>query len=323
MANRKKVLFAVLALAIALCAGYYYLNSAAPKNAKGLPGGVPAAKSDIGYVDVNQAIRVHPKYQTLVQLKKEYNDTADAAQSRKGFRVESPVPSADLSALGESARQERNQKITAKHAELNERLKQRESELAAQLSAERQAEAQAIDDLYYPLIFNLQLKLDTLRVDQETAAKILEQINALKQEHSDKARDAQRKFAAAISERMRAEQEKASEELNQYAAAIDRELGAATRQKQEEIEARNRAAVEQKVNEMKRGMADQESARQELQNKQREIAALEEAIQKDIADKVEKLAIERKLTTVLSMLRVNVSAVDLTDLVVEEFKKQS
>lgn len=323
MANRKKVLFAVLALAIALCAGYYYLNSAAPKNAKDLPGGVPAAKSDIGYVDVNQAIRAHPKYQTLVQLKKEYNDTADAAQSRKGFRVESPVPSADLSALGESARQARNQKIAAKHAELNERLKQKESELAAQFSTERQAEAQAIDDLYYPQIFNLQLKLDTLRVDQETAANILEQIDALKQEHNDKAREAQRKFAVAISERMRAEQEKASEELNQYAAAIDQELGVAARQKQEEIETRNRAAMEQKVNEMKRGMADEESARQDLQNKQQEIAALEEAMQKDIADKVEKLAIERKLTTVLSALRVNVSAVDLTDLLIEEFKKQS
>lgn len=322
MANRKAITISILVLIILSCAGYYLMQALHEENVIEAPNATGATEAKLGTIDVNKVLRQHPEYQKLLQLKKEYNDLAAEAEGMKNFKANGPMPAAvDTAALGNSAQQLRNQKIKAKQAELNERLGKKDAQYRAEHAAELEAQIKAIDETYLPQIFNLQLKLDTLQIDQDAAAQIISRMNELKAEHSLEVREHQRKFFARIAELMKAEQDSATQELNAYVKAVDQEIGKAVQAKRSEIETRNHLAMREKANEIKLESDGQTAAVRKMMGKEREIAALEDKIRADISDKTAKVAAKQNLSAVLSAVKVNLSAMDITDFVIEEFKK--
>lgn len=321
MANRKKAIIGVVFVLLILAVGFYLTKPSPNHDAQRPPEATTVLETDIGIIDINRTMREHPDYEKLTRLRKERNALAADAEDIRDLKVDNSVPTSDLAALEGSARQQRNQKLVAKQAELNERLKQKDIALRAQFSGQHGTEIKEIDDMYLPQVFNLQLKLDTLRIDKDAAEQIVGQINALKREHSEKVRDNQEKFLKQIAGLMKVEQDKAMQELQAYVVSVDNEIGADLSKKQAEIEARNHLAMAQKTNEIKLGMSGGADLQQKLLDKEKAFIELEEAMQKGISGKVAKIAIEHKLTTVLASVKVNIKAMDITDLVIQEFKK--
>lgn len=319
MVKQKKVIFAVVAVVLC-CIAAFYLFRAQPSAEKGSPEATATEQSAFGVIDMRRAMQAHPQYQKLTQLKKERNTLALSAEQGTDVNLSMPEPALDMTTMADSMRQKRNQKAQQKLKELNENLEKRHNALATQHGAAFEAETTAIDASYVPQIFNLQLKLDTLQVSKETAVEIQRQIVALKSEHMQKLHASQQAFLQKLSVLMQPEKEKAGTEMDAYMADLDRALMEEQKQVAEQAQARNHLAMAQKTNELKVGMKSSADLRGTLNDKDEEIAVLEEKILQDISGKTAKIALQQKLSAVLASVQVNVSAVDVTDLVIQEFK---
>lgn len=321
MTNRKVIVISILVLAVVAFSGLYLSKTSQNDHAEGLPNTAADTANGLGVIDMNQAIKAHPRYQELTELKKARSLLAANAENTKNFQVNNSPSAADLSAIDTALQQKRNQQLGEKHRELSERLKKKEQELSAQFSAPHEAALKEIDAVYLPQIFNLQLKLDTLKVTPEVGQEMLSKVSALKAEHSQKIREVQQNFFVQIGGMMKEEQAKATQELDAYAAMLNQELSNEARKKQGEIEVRNHLAMTEKTNELKLGMQNSANMQQALIDKEQEASALQDLIIKDISAKVAKIALEKNLSTVLAKVQSNISALELTDLVIAEFKK--
>lgn len=320
MANRKKVLI-IIAAALLLLAVFYFAKGNMESQNNGLPKNTEATHDVFGVIALEKAVQAHPQYEKLEQLKKERRQIASSIENAPPTRLDMTMPELDMAAVDDSIRQKKMEKVRQKLDELNERLKQQELSLReAHAPAYGQA-AKEIDAQYLPKIFNLQLKLETLSISQEAGREIKRQVDGLKMEHEQKLSEARQEIFAKIAASMTEEQEKAKKELDAYAAAVEQELVADARKQLDETQARNHLAMAGKSSGISLGAQPPGKTKEDLENKEKEIAVLQEAILKDIAAKVAKIAKDNQLSVVLTSVQVNVTAMDITDLVIKEFNK--
>lgn len=319
MANRKKVAIAIAVAILGLLAVVYMMKGNMGSEKSGLPGSIAGEHDAFGILELEKVFKIHPQYQKLEQLKKERNAIALNLENEKSVRLDTALPTIDLAALDDSIRQKKNEKIGQKLNALNEQLQQQEQLLRQQHSGAYEQSAKEIDEQYLPKIFNLQLKLETLSISQEAGMQIKQQIDGLKAEHEQKIDQQRQMFFAQVGSLMKDEHAKAKKELDEYAAAVEKELVADARKQVDEQQARNHLAMAGKSNEIKLGMEEAGKTREDLANKEKEIAVLQESMVKDIANKVAKVAEANKLSVVLTAVQVNVSAMEITDLVIKEF----
>ena len=301
--------------------GFVVLFSAATLLAAGCGQTPPKAQGPdndkIAVVDVQKIIRSHPKQPAYQELRRQYDTLvarAETEQSRPGQTFSAGVPDSALQGINEALDQEFSNKMAAKQQELNVRLTAKAEQVQRDLSAQFDSYAKSVDETYQPQIFSLQLKLKTVQLSKEEVEKGQKQLEELQSERSAKLTAKEKELVAGLNAAMAPERAAAEQELSAYAAELHASLGQQGAAKSAELAGRltNPGQTPSYV----RSDLEQQAAL-----KKQEIAALENAIIKDIEDKTAKIAAERGFSIVLGAYSLNISAVDLTDAVLAESKK--
>jgi len=188
--------------------------------ARSIPETKPPATPQAGVIDMDKAIKAHPKYQEWQKLKQqaatlneqlavEANRTAGAAQSLPALNMPGTAPDG----LKQAIEQEYNAKMAAKQQELQARLAAKAQKIHGELSSELQAYAEQLDKKYQPRIFNLQLKLQTVRMDEKEAAAIKQEIDNVKAERADKLAAREKELAQNLDNALNPEKPLSSKNL--------------------------------------------------------------------------------------------------------------
>lgn len=311
--KRAKIVFLSALLTVTLLA--------AGCGAKSTPETKTAAAPQVGILNVDKAVQAHPKYADYQVLQKEYNTlTAQAAVEKQaaaqGQAQDNAMPDGALQGLNEALGQEFNSKVAAKQNEISVRLNQKADQVRRDLSGQFDAYTKEIDETYQSQIFSLQLKLKTVQLSKEEMEALQKQLEQLQGERSAKLAAKEKELSGQLEAAMAPEKAAAEKELSAYANEVNTTLQQQAAAKSAEIAARMQTAPLQSQAGQGRTETEQKAAL-----KSREIAVLQDSIIKDIQDKTAKIAAERSLEAVLSVYKVNVSAVNITDAVIAEIKK--
>jgi Skp family chaperone for outer membrane proteins len=285
-------------------------------------------KPQVGVIDINKAVKSHPKYNQLQSLEQEANTIAaqvQAQQTAAAQRNQAALPTSDMSQgdmseLNKAFQQQFNEKMSVKEKEVNTKLATKENTIHQTLSGEFKTYTDQVDKEYQPQIFNLQLKLKTVQLTKEEAASLQGELEKLQSQQADKLAAKQKELAAKMDEMLAPDKTAAQQELEAYSKQVNEEISKQAAAKQTEIAARNNQLLSAPSTTLQ-GQAADGSKEQQLVMKQQEIQALQDSIIENIRDKTSKVAIERGFEAVLTNVTVNVSAVDITDAVIAECNK--
>lgn len=283
-----------------------------------------AAPAGIGVIDLNKAVEVHPKYQQLLTLKKELNTIVAQAEVEQQQAAAKAKPQAggllapDGAALNTALEQEFKEKMAAKQTELQQTLAAKAADLHSKLGTELKEYSSEVDQEYQPQIFNLQLKLKTVQLNQEELTALQAEVQQLQQMRSEKLAVKEKELSERMNASLAPEQAAAEQQLAAYAKELQAELAQKAAAASAEIAARNQTSLDSLAPDP--GAVTGQLA-QQAGMKRQEIQVLEEFILQDVRDKAAKIAAERQLDSVIANVRVNVSAMDITEAVIAEFKK--
>jgi Skp family chaperone for outer membrane proteins len=271
----------------------------------------------IAVVHWEKVLQEHPQYARLQKLKDEYNLLLDKR------REQEIIGKTQMSSLAKLYQLKRNSKqnflsadffarMTEKQAAEQEKLKQLSEQLADQVDKELAGEEKKLEEHYKLRLFNLRLKLDTVRMVPEQRSKVEAE---LKVARADRDRD-----------RMLLVQHKiglVNQRMQPHADAMRQRLDAYARQLQAQM-----------MEEMKKGTDDPLLKKApgalkellgtidgELDKRQQGIETLETSIKKDTESIIIKLAKERGYSIIFHKYRTNVSADDVTGDVISGLKK--
>lgn len=303
---------------VTLLVGAVLLSGCARTTPETKPPGAPQA----GVIDMNKAVQYHPKYQDWQTLKQQAVTIEEqlAAAGNINTAASGQVLNmagnmdAGLKAAGE---QEFKIRMTAKQEELQAQLTEKANRMREELSAQFKAYAAELDKEYQPQIFNLQLKLQTVRMDEKEAEAVKQALDAVKAEQAAKLAAKEQELSASMEKTLAPEQAAMEQELAAYARQLNVDLA----NKMSAQAAALNAKLGQTSPETSSQTAAAGGLKQQLGMKQQEIKVLEEYIRNDVRDKAAKVAAERGLDTVLTGHIVNVNAVDVTEAVIAAFKK--
>ena len=282
----------------------------------------------IGIVDMNAAVKAHPKYKQLIlltqqadamaaQLEAEQLANAHQAQLDQSNLMVPNVSQNEIDELNRSAEQEDNMKLAAKERELNDKLTKKAKEIGQGLNEEMNGYSEELEKEYQPQIFNLQLKLKVVQLSKEEALAIQTQLDDIQDKRSAALNLKQEQLSKRMNELMAPESEKLGQELDAYRKQIDNERAQKITEKQ--MEFLNRA------NEQYKPVATTDSITskipEKLTMKQQEIQALQGFILENITAKTAKVAADGGFEIVLAHVAVNVNAVDITSQVITECNK--
>ena len=289
---------------------------AAGCGAKPAPEVKPVTPS-VGVMNIQKAMQAHPKFASYQELNRQYNTLAaqaQAQQTQSGYALQSTASETAIQGINESLNQEFNAKMADKQNIINTRLTQKAKDLNRELSAQFDQYKQEIDQTYNPQIFSLQLKLKTIQLTKEEMEALQKQLEQLQGERAAKLAAKEKEIEDRMQVAMAPEKATAEQELNAYATQLNASLQQQGAAKKAEIAGRLQSGQDQPT-----------GARSELEQqamlKGQEVKALQQAMIKEIEDKTAKIASERKLEAVFGVYSVNVTAVDITDAVIAEFKK--
>lgn len=281
-------------------------------------------KAQVGIIDMNKAVKAHPKYSQLMELGKQADTLAArieaqqlAARQSQSFQSNFNMPNSDMSELNKASEQEYNAKMSAKQNELNEKVGAKVDAIRRTLSNEMNAYNDQLDKEYQPQIFNLQLKLKTVQMTKEETASIQAELDKIQAQRSAAMTAKQAELTARMDGLIAPEKAALEQQLAAYAKNLNEEISKQVGTKQAELAARgneqNRAAAQtdQAISE----------ASQQLNSKRQDIEALQGFIIESIKDKTAKIAAEKGYEAVLTNITVNVSAADITDAVIAECNK--
>ena len=319
MAGRKVFVASILVLAVVLFAGY--LLKAPGSDSMSPKGPTVAAKTDIGIIDMQKALKAHPKYRDLVRLKKELNTMTAVNEQQQNLQIDNQIPMLNQGALDDAMQQKENQARIAQKSELTEGLKRKNKELTDQFEKEFDAEAAEINSYYQPIIFDLKLKIETANITEDARKQLSEKRMNLENERNEKIGQKQQEYMHKLDTVMGEERRKGEIKLAEQSKQIEEATNTEKGVKQEEINTRNQQTMSNQNELVKLNVNQAVKGKEAMIYKEQEIAVLEESMHNDIAGKVAKIAIEKNLATVLATVQVNVSAMDITDLVIAEFKK--
>lgn len=299
--------------------GYFlYTATSDSQNPKKLAS--EAAQSDIGLLDMKKVMKVHPKYQELVQLKKELNTILAEKQSMQEAVRKNRLPDVDSAAINQAVGPKSQQEFIAKRDQLNQQLKYKDEQLQKQLKAQLQEEIDEINANYLPSIFDVKLKLDTLKLSDEARNELQQKHQQLEVERKQKIALQEQKAAEKHQTIMQSEVQKSMQELNGIKAQGEEKQQGNVADKTAQIQERNTQEMAKQEQSDKFTIEKMTKGKAKIIELEKQIAALEEEIKADIAGKTAKFAIRNKLSLVLTGEMTNVNAVDITEQVIAEFK---
>ena len=271
----------------------------------------------IAVVHWEKVLQEHPQHARLQKLKDEYSLLLDKR------REQEIVGKTQMSSLAKLHQLKRNSKqnflsadffarMMEKQAAEQEKLKQLSGQFADQVDKELAEEEKKLDEHYKLRLFNLRLKLDTVRMIPEERSRVEAELKTLKA-----ARDRDRMLL------MEHKMGLVSQRMQPHIEAMQQRLDAYARQLQGQM-----------MEEMKKGTDDPLLKKapgalkellgtidEELDKRQQGIETLETSIKKDTESIVIKLAKERGYSIIFHKYRTNVSADDVTGDVISGLKK--
>jgi len=271
----------------------------------------------IAVVHWEKVLQEHPQHARLQKLKDEYSLLLDKR------REQEIVGKTQMSSLAKLHQLKRNSKqnflsadffarMMEKQAAEQEKLKQLSGQFADQVDKELAEEEKKLDEHYKLRLFNLRLKLDTVRMLPEERSRVEAELKTLKA-----ARDRDRMLL------MEHKMGLVNQRMQPHVEAMQQRLDAYARQLQGQM-----------MEEMKKGTDDPLLKKapgalkellgtidEELDKRQQGIETLETSIKKDTESIVIKLAKERGYSIIFHKYRTNVSADDVTGDVISGLKK--
>ena len=271
----------------------------------------------IAVVHWEKVLQEHPQHARLQKLKDEYSLLLDKR------REQEIVGKTQMSSLAKLHQLKRNSKqnflsadffarMMEKQAAEQEKLKQLSGQFADQVDKELAEEEKKLDEHYKLRLFNLRLKLDTVRMLPEERSRVEAELKTLKA-----ARDRDRMLL------MEHKMGLVNQRMQPHVDAMRQRLDAYARQLQSQM-----------MEEMKKGTDDPLLKKapgalkellgtidEELDKRQQGIETLETSIKKDTESIVIKLAKERGYSIIFHKYRTNVSADDVTGDVISGLKK--
>lgn len=288
----------------------------------------PPALPKVGIVDMNTAVKAHPKYKDLMVFQEQAAALAaqlDAEQGAKKQQAQQvqTIPNLvdpfqqDMTQMQKALEEESNRKLTAKQHEIEGKISSKEESINRTLSDEMKAYSDQIEKEYQPQIFNLQLKLKVVQLSKEDATKIQTELDKLGAQQSQALALKQDQLKARMKELMGPEIASSEQEVAAYRKKLEDELAAQMAGKQAEFLKRDNEQHTQTP-----GIAPVDSELpQQLTTKQQEIEALQGFIVDDITNKVATVAVKGGFETIVTNVIVNVNAVDITTQVITECNK--
>ena len=271
----------------------------------------------IAVVHWEKVLQEHPQHARLQKLKDEYSLLLDKR------REQEIVGKTQMSSLAKLHQLKRNSKqnflsadffarMMEKQAAEQEKLKQLSGQFADQVDKELAEEEKKLEEHYKLRLFNLRLKLDTVRMLPEERSRVEAELKTLKA-----ARDRDRMLL------MEHKMGLVNQRMQPHVEAMQQRLDAYARQLQGQM-----------MEEMKKGTDDPLLKKapgalkellgtidEELDKRQQGIETLETSIKKDTESIVIKLAKERGYSIIFHKYRTNVSADDVTGDVISGLKK--
>ena len=273
----------------------------------------------VAVVNWDKTLQEHPQYAQLQKQKEEYNLLLD---KRREQEIIGKTQMSSLAKLYQLKRNSRQNYLSADYltrmaeqqAKEQEKLKQLSNQLANQVDRELAEEENKLNEHYRLQIFNLRLKLDTLRLTSEDRKKLKTELKMAKaaREH-DRMLLVQHKIEL-VNQRMAPHINAVQQRLDAYARQLQRQMLEDLKQRADKDN-----SLMQKVPTALHELLG--TVDQELDTRAQSIETLETSIKKDVEGIVFKLAKERRYSVVFHKYRTNVSAEDITGDVISGLKK--
>ncbi len=271
----------------------------------------------IAVVHWEKVLQEHPQHARLQKLKDEYNLLLDKR------REQEIIGKTQMSSLAKLYQLKRNSKqnflsadffarMSEKQAAEQEKLKQLSEQFADQVDKELAEEEKKLEEHYKLRLFNLRLKLDTVRMVPEQRSKLEAELKAAR---ADRDRDRmlliQHKMGL-VNQRMQPHVDAMRQRLDAYARQLQSQM------MEEMKNGTDNPLLQQVPGALKELLGTIDG---ELDKRQQSIETLETSIKKDTESIVIKLAKERGYSIIFHKYRTNVSADDVTGDVISGLKK--
>ena len=271
----------------------------------------------IAVVHWEKVLQEHPQHARLQKLKDEYSLLLDKR------REQEIVGKTQMSSLAKLHQLKRNSKqnflsadffarMMEKQAAEQEKLKQLSGQFADQVDKELAEEEKKLDEHYKLRLFNLRLKLDTVRMLPEERSRVEAELKTLKA-----ARDRDRMLL------MEHKMGLVNQRMQPHVDAMRKRLEAYARQLQGQMMQEMRKGTDDPLLKKAPGALKEllGTIDEELDKRQQGIETLETSIKKETESIVIKLAKERGYSIIFHKYRTNVSADDVTGDVISGLKK--
>ena len=273
----------------------------------------------IAVVNWDKVLQEHPQHGRLQKLKDEYSLLLDKRREQEIIGKTRMSNLAKLYQLKQNSKQnflsaDFMTRMMEKQTAEQEKLKQLSNQIADEIDRELAGEEKKLNEHYRLRLFNLRLKLDTVRMVPEERKKVEAELKAVQAERdSDRMLLMQHKFGL-VNQRMEPHVKAMQQRLDAYALQLQTQM----RAEMKKDSGKDDVALQKVPAALKEllGTVDEE-----LDKQQQAIETMETAIKKDMESVVAKLAKERGYSVVFHKYRTNVSADDITEDVIAGLKK--
>ena len=270
--RQQRKLLAALALGCILTA----FSGCASQKPAGSPPAKPTPPAH-AMADVQKVLEAHPLRGKLRQMEQELASAEDKA-------------AADTSAM-DTARREYETAMKVREDSDKAVLAKKQTELGDELTEQRRSYIDTLEKEYRPLLFNIDLKLNTV------------QVSATEKEALQKERD---RLLAERQQKLKAKEE-------ELAARFQKEMDAFAAELAGKSEAYAKQWMEQRMQRLQ-----QETASPEREKQRQAIVELSNRMIDDVRAAVAKIALQEKLELVWLRPAVHMPIKDITDLVTRE-----
>ena len=279
------------------------------------------SREKIAVVNWEKVMAEHPQYARLQKLKEEYNLLLDRRREHEIIGRTQMSSLAKLYQLKQNSKQnflsaDFYTRMAEKQTQEQEKLKKLSLQMADEIDKELAGEEAKMNDHYRLQIFNLRLKLDTVRMMPEERKKLeaeLQQVQAAREQ--DRVLLARHKMAL-MNQRMKPHLDAMRNRLDAYARQLQMQM----RNSMLKNADKEASALQKAPKALKELL---ETVDGELDKQQQGIETLETSLKKDMESAVIKLAKERNYSVVFYKYRMNVSADDITGDVIAVLKRQA
>ena len=273
----------------------------------------------IAVVNWDKVLQEHPQHGRLQKLKEEYSLLLDKRREQEIIGKTRMSNLAKLYQLKQNSKQnflsaDFMTRMMEKQTAEQENLKQLSNQIADEIDRELAEEEKKLNEHYRLRLFNLRLKLDTVRMVPEERKKVEAELQAVQAERDrDRMMLIQHKFDL-VNQRMEPHVKAMQQRLDAYALQLQTQM----RAEMKKDSGKDDVALQKVPAALKEllGTVDEE-----LDKQQQAIETMETAIKKDMESVVAKLAKERGYSVVFHKYRTNVSADDITEDVIAGLKK--